>query len=702
MWSAMFSPDGRLLVTADDHGARIWNAQTGTPLFELPHADSVYDAMFTPDGTRVATVGGDCVLKIWDTATGALIREVTRTQTDGHPTRYFLGAVSPDGKLLAAIDASGSSAYLWSVATGAMVVELATGSSEYRPSIAFSGDGQWFAVTGGGSVQVFDTGTWRRAVTLAGPSASSLSFDPSGPRLVTGDWQGEVSVWSIPSGERLHRLSNAGAASKHVAFSPDGQLVVSVSLDGTERVWNVKSAALQLMLKNHEGAALWAEFDRQSKLVVSAGVDGVVAISDVATGLLVAAYSGSQGPSITARFDPSSQHVVSASWDGTARIWTAPSQYLQWRSSPIDGQDCVTDASLNEDRRFLALSCVHRGTHIWDTARDTQVAELPSVTPVVSFEAAFPAVSDTGDRAAIPRGSTVVIYELPGGRALRTIRHPAAVTAVAFARTGHDLVSGSADGSLLITQDGADSLALPMLPSGVDVVGFAPGQRVVAASASGRFRVYDQARAEILAAIDLPNRARSFRMSADGRRMVVVATDVKPTPPLLLDLEHPRIVAPLEGHKNQVFSARFIRGDREILTAGGDGVARRWDSVTGHLLQSYLGSTASLFDAAIDPEGDIVVTAGSDGVLRFWDASSGAMIWTLKAHMSAINGVHFEGNDIVTRTLTGELARWTLSKPTPRSIIDELVRCLPFRFDNDTGRLVEQAPCNAPVHTGPV
>jgi WD40 repeat protein len=214
--------------------------------------------------------------------------------------------------------------------------------------------------------------------------------------------------------------------------------------------------------------------------------------------------------------------------------------------------------------------------------------------------------------------------------------------------------------------------------------------------------VYDPARTTILAALDLPIRVRSFRISANGRRMIVIATDVRAASPLLVDLEQPRIIAPLDGHRSQVFSARFTRNDSEILTAGGDGIARRWDGATGRLLQSYLGSTQYLLDATIDPDGALVVTAGGDGVLRFWDASSGAMIWALNAHKSPISGIHFEGADIVTRSFTGEISRWALSKRTPASAIDELVRCLPFRFDAETGRLVEQVPCNTPVRAGPV
>jgi WD40 repeat protein len=165
---------------------------------------------------------------------------------------------------------------------------------------------------------------------------------------------------------------------------------------------------------------------------------------------------------------------------------------------------------------------------------------------------------------------------------------------------------------------------------------------------------------------------------------------------VLWDLAEDHMIARLEGHKVQVFAARFVRGDHEILTAGGDGVARRWDAETGRLLRAYLGSSVFLLDAALDPDGSRVITAGGDGLLRFWDMHSGTLIGTLQAHRSPVSGIHFNGNELLTRGFNGELSRWQFPKDVSASVIDELIRCLPLRFDETTGSLVEQAPCDRP------
>ena len=63
----------------------------------------------------------------------------------------------------------------------------------------------------------------------------------------------------------------------------------------------------------------------------------------------------------------------------------------------------------------------------------------------------------------------------------------------------------------------------------------------------------------------------------------------------------------------------------------------------------------------------MIVAGAADGLLRFWDAASARPLWTLHAHPSHVVGIHFEGNDIVTRGFGGDVARWSL--PTPERVI---------------------------------
>ena len=95
---------------------------------------------------------------------------------------------------------------------------------------------------------------------------------------------------------------------------------------------------------------------------------------------------------------------------------------------------------------------------------------------------------------------------------------------------------------------------------------------------------------------------------------------------------------------------------------------REAHSTTGRLRQTYRGGSRFLADATLAPDGSMVVAGDADGLLRFWDTSNGRPLWKLPAHKSHLVGVHFEGNDIVTRGFAGDVSRWTL--PKPGTVID--------------------------------
>src|SRR5262249_28278837 len=99
MWSARFSPDGTQIVTTDDRTAKIRDATTHQLRFTVPHADTVYPAVYSTDGTRLATAGGDGRVKLWDARDGTLVRELRRDPK----LRYLAAAIASDGKLVAAI-----------------------------------------------------------------------------------------------------------------------------------------------------------------------------------------------------------------------------------------------------------------------------------------------------------------------------------------------------------------------------------------------------------------------------------------------------------------------------------------------------------------------------------------------------------------------------------------------------------------------
>jgi len=105
LWSAAFSPkDGTRIVTASqDKTDRVWDAATGEVIKIFQgHASELYSAEFSPDETRIVTASGDSTVRVWDAVIlkrqdliDRTRKEVHRCLTPKQRKQFFLATEPP-------------------------------------------------------------------------------------------------------------------------------------------------------------------------------------------------------------------------------------------------------------------------------------------------------------------------------------------------------------------------------------------------------------------------------------------------------------------------------------------------------------------------------------------------------------------------------------------------------------------------------
>lgn len=241
-----FSPDGQWLVVSSEVGVTLCNIAVqqklpdGNAILALraDDANGILRLTFSSDDRRIATAGGDGLVRVWDVASKRVVRTLSGKLELSAAVRF-----SHNGNLLAGYG-FGNTIKLWDAESGEELRKCKV-SEGLGPAISawdFSPDDHLLAVGERGKTVLFDVATCsvvRELAPVVDPNdpskapkpgfvfdqAGSLAFNPDGHRLaqvVTNSLQ----LWDLNTGQKLAELTAGptGKASYQVpVFSPDGR-----------------------------------------------------------------------------------------------------------------------------------------------------------------------------------------------------------------------------------------------------------------------------------------------------------------------------------------------------------------------------------------------------------------------------------------------------------------------------------------------
>ena len=231
--SVSFSPDDRTVATTHSSLVRLWNASSGAPglVIEMPKGEGpgtedaqqgleswVWAAVFSPDGTRLATGGQDGLARIWDASSGRLI-----SSCSGHRSSVNSLAWSPDGSKLVTASDDGT-VRIWNIEPCESSL-LLRGHTGPVFSVDWSPTGSQILSTGvDATVKIWDATDGSVEKTLRGHTDIIINGDLSGDGryYATASWDATIRVWEVSSGDVVAVLRGQGDQPVQITFDSHG------------------------------------------------------------------------------------------------------------------------------------------------------------------------------------------------------------------------------------------------------------------------------------------------------------------------------------------------------------------------------------------------------------------------------------------------------------------------------------------------
>ncbi|MBN4055058.1 WD40 repeat domain-containing protein, partial [Acidimicrobium ferrooxidans] len=267
-----FRPDGRQLLTCGKDGKLgIWDPASGNRLAMLDHHAPVWSATFSPDG-RLILSGASKEVWVWRWTT--LERSVLLEEEMGGAAVF-----SPDSRSL--VSDSGA---LYGIEKRIWRKRHQLGPEiSYRRRSRFSPDGQLIAQAGENErVSLYSVESGKRVGQLRGHTrrVREAVFSPDGQRIASASEDLSIRIWDRATRTQIHRLRGHTAGVDQLIFSRDGRWLVSVGLDRTVRLWDV-ARGVQLDLFEQTHLVLGVAFSPGGRLLAVQSMGDRVTIWDL-------------------------------------------------------------------------------------------------------------------------------------------------------------------------------------------------------------------------------------------------------------------------------------------------------------------------------------------------------------------------------------------------------------------------------------
>ncbi|MGH7171508.1 MAG: hypothetical protein ACRELF_02665, partial [Gemmataceae bacterium] len=649
-----YSRDGRSLITGGGDTYRptlqVWDVQSGRSRFQkslIPPSFPLYELTSSAYAPRGGLLAGwsrdglgskDGLVTVWDSASGETRFRLSHSGEAKHV------ALSPDGQWLAANEASRTT--LWNcVKRQTHKILPIQGDSP----LAFSPDGgtllaacnspsffglQWWDVA---------TGTLREQRRLP-EGAIRFFFSPRGTYLLLIEGNGQGAIWSAEHRVELH-WSHALGKVRALAVSEDEQTLATGDAEGRVRLWTIPTGRLRGQYHSQPNAIVQLAFAPNNRTLAAATAEGQVHQLDASVCHVPDSLQTFAILDGALAWSPDGETIAAAAYGGTIHLFERRTGST--RSILRCPFQNVFRLAFSPDGRTLAVACCGENIlRLWNAVDGRpRCVTAPQLTPI-----AIMAFSPDGRLASVD-GKTIRFWDAERGTALGSMETDQPIQALAFFPDGRSVLTAN---STLQVWDAPDNGSSPRKKS--STAGFAStivrlavsrdGRRVATGERDGTVRLWQVSPEGKLTAqgAKLPwtpgkESVTNLQFREDGRNLLIVGRGRG----CFCDLPDGHYQVLVHG---AVHCGVLSPNGQTLATAGNDGNVRLLDVSGWHVRQPSGQSLNRVMSLVFSVDGRTLITAShcpglgiqsrkrlwtsetsplwnTSESLRFWDAATG-------------------------------------------------------------------------------